>query len=504
MSSALKIALIHMAVTYKDPAANRERLLALIDEAAKQGARLIVAPEMALSGYSFESRADIVPYVETIDGPTVTRIRERAETHGVYICAGLAFCDPGTGIFTNSAVAAAPNGRVVCRYDKINAESRWACPGDPRQDNTFDTPWGRVGILICSDSYHALIPRITALREVDLLLVPANWPNAGIDPLELWRARALENGVYLAGCNRSGMDRIMDCRNASSCVYDPSGELLLHGSKAESHIFTADLPLTQKGRLCRQRRRQCLGRRRPEFYHDCYLNLRMIPDLTPFYNLSEPGELDLYCVVPQENQHPTAALDAQLKKSQPEKGSLFLLPAFAYSEENLLQMAQNARRQQVGILTRAVNKGGKDRIILADKEERKEWEIYAPAPDRLFERPVFDFGPARIHLATAADIAHPEPALVAAKKGGDLLIAMEENLSPQTTMLGGIRTIEQLAVGLCGRNAAGLWRPPDGHKRWRETLAGPGRGCRMNLDTRLTRRKIFQDNVDFELLLRRP
>ncbi len=182
MPLSLKVALLHMAVTHKDPTANRKVLLTLIDKAAGEGAQLIPAPEMALSGYSFDHRGDIAPYTEAVDGPTLTQIGERARLHGVFICVGLALSHPSTGIFTNSAVAVDPDGRVVCRYDKINAEGRWACPGDPRRNNTFETPWGRMGILIFSDTYHSLLPRVTALRKVDLLLVPANWPPTGINP----------------------------------------------------------------------------------------------------------------------------------------------------------------------------------------------------------------------------------------------------------------------------------------------------------------------------------
>ena len=76
-------------------------------------------------------------------------------------------------------MAVAPDGEIVHRYDKINAESRWACPK------------------------------------------------------ELWCARALENGFYLAGCNRTGIDRIMDCRQAPSLVCDPSGKVI-HEAATES------------------------------------------------------------------------------------------------------------------------------------------------------------------------------------------------------------------------------------------------------------------------------
>lgn len=91
-----------------------------------------------------------------------------------------------------------------------------------------------MGVLICSDTYNGLMPRITALRGADLLLVPANWPPTGLNPRVLWRVRAMENGIFLAACNRTGIDRIMDCRQALSCVSDPQGHLLLEAKTRRS------------------------------------------------------------------------------------------------------------------------------------------------------------------------------------------------------------------------------------------------------------------------------
>lgn len=175
---------------------------------------VVLAPELAVSGYSFADYRDMAPYAETADGPTLTAVAHLCALYGMYACIGLAEMDPLSGILYNSAFVVDPNGSIVCRYRKINAEFRWACPGDPTQDNTFDTPWGRIGVLICSDSYHSLMPRVTALRGANLLLIIANWPPTGLNPVEIWRARAMENGVFVAACNRTGQDLVMDCSRA--------------------------------------------------------------------------------------------------------------------------------------------------------------------------------------------------------------------------------------------------------------------------------------------------
>ena len=498
----MRIALLHAAIAYGKVDENRKDLLDMISRAAGSGANLIVAPEMALPGYSFDNREAIAPFVETIDGPTVTAVGELAQMHGVYVCVGLALEEPQTGIFHNSAVVVDPDGKVICRYNKINAESRWACPGDSRQDNTFPTPWGRIGLLICSDSYYGLMPRITALRGADLLLVPANWPPTGLDPCELWRARAMENGIYLAACNRTGIDRTMDCRQAVSCAIDPNGRILLNARHADSQIFTVDLPLTEKGRLDDTIRWQRLAARCPDRYNDCYLNLRPIQDLTPFLNLPSPDILDVYGVVPEADEHPIDALLRSLDDRNSPPG-LFLLPRFAYADEALNRIGEIAAKYQAGIITCRWASDGHDCFAFPGDGEMQHWPFVSASGEQTENYPWIDFGSARLKPVPFDLLAHPENGVAAAKQDCDLMVSFGESLDENQRLQAGVRTIEHLAVACSTPAMAGIWLPPDGHQRWEEQVAGPGAVCHVALDTHRTRQKRFQDNIDFDTLLKR-
>ena len=367
----LKLALIHLNVRYRKPEENRERLFRSVSEAAARGAKIVVAPEMSVSGYSFESRDEIAPLAETGDGPTTTGLAGLSERHGIYVCVGIAEKDPWTGILYNSAFVLGPEGRTVSRYRKINAESRWACPGDPRQDNTFETPWGRAGVLICSDAYHGLMPRATALRGANLLLAPSNWPPSGLDPAELWRARALENGFYLAACNRTGVDRIMDCRDASSYVFDPSGRTLLEGKNEDTGIFVAELPLDSNGRIDGKARLNRLADRRPSHYYDCYLNLRMIRDLTGFLKLPEPAVVKVNCVVPEAGKHPVESLKDHLKGNGRENKGLYLLSPYDFSDGALETVERIACDTGAGVVACNLENGDSTiRLFRARKSRR--------------------------------------------------------------------------------------------------------------------------------------
>ncbi len=501
-ANTLRIALLHAAIAHGDVEKNRKRLLAMIAEAAEQGAKIITAPEMALPGYSFESREAIAPCVEPVDGPTLTAVAALARNHGVYVCIGLALETAKTAIFHNSAVVIDPAGRTVCQYNKINAESRWACPGDPRQNNTFDTPWGRVGVLICSDSYFGLMPRTTALRGVELLLVPANWPPSGIDPCELWRARAMENGIFLAGCNRTGVDRVMDCKKAPSCVFDPSGRTILEPTTAAgSIILQVDLPLNAEGRLDDWPRKKRMATRCPEKYHDCYRNLRAVQDLTSLLNLPAAAVMAANAVVPEEKEHPVEALARTLGQQSPAVG-LFLLPWFDYSDEDLRRIGEMAGSRQVEVVTCRRAGDVCTGLVFSMDGLMQSLPLALTACQQAPGDGLADTASARLKLAPFDFLAHPEPAVAAAKRGCDLVVAFGDTLNESQHLLSGVRTIDYLSVACVTPAGAGIWLPPEGHQRWEERIAAPGEVCTLSVDTNRTRQKRFQDSIDFDTLLK--
>src|SRR5690242_7787552 len=84
-------------------AGNMARLCALVAEAAGAGARVIVMPEMAVTGYCFRDRAEIAPLVETVPGPATEAFGAIARRHGCYVAVGLAERDPASDLYYNTA-----------------------------------------------------------------------------------------------------------------------------------------------------------------------------------------------------------------------------------------------------------------------------------------------------------------------------------------------------------------------------------------------------------------
>lgn len=496
---SLKIAFIHYNVQYKNGRENRLHLLTHMREAAVGGAQIILTPEMAVSGYSFKDRADICEQVESEDSEFINEINAIAEEFGCYICVGLALLQEETGAYCNSAIVVGP-GNFFQRYDKINGEVRWARPGDPNQSNCFDTPWGRIGILICSDTYYDLQPRITALRGADLLLVPANWPPSGLDPVELWRARAVENGIAIAGCNRTGKDLNMCCESAESCLISSAGEVLFRQSSPKTAIFVHCLPLVG-GKLDSNKRKERLKSRRVENYHSCYKNINIISDLTSFFDLPASGELAIHCLVNSKGTA-TETLDKLAATSREynindttEKTSLWLLSLKDLTAIHLENLQRIARENGIWI---SIQVSGETSAHLFGPESyiRTEMVTDKAQPSHI------DIGPARVAFMPYSSILHPENSVAASKDGCDLIVVGGERFTEEEKLICGARSINHLVVAMCNDQGGGIWMRPEGHARWGEILQEKSGVCNFVLNTELTRKKHFQDRLDLDRLFR--
>jgi predicted amidohydrolase len=476
-----------MAVESGQPERNLALLLGLAREAAQGGARLIVAPEMSLSGYCFEDRASVLPFAQSADGPALAAVRDLARELKVYVALGLAELAEETGILYNSAFLVDDQGAILGRSRKINAESRWASPGDQKQDNVFPTPWGRVALHVCSDSWNSLIARVSAVKGADLLLLLANWPPAGLNPLDLWRFRALENGLWFVACNRTGAEAGLDCTEAASCAYDPWGREIFSGQSPGSAVFRVELPLGPGGKLDSSRRKEIMGQRDVARCHRLYGNFTGLKFLTGFLKLPEPGLMTVAALIPPPGQSPAGFLGEAPLAPSPD---LLLLPAWPYSGPELALLKRLTEGQPA--LTRLPS--GEWVFLGGLAGERA-----ARGSDGLC---LIDLPKARAWLAEPGEIAHPEPTLAAAKWGTDLAIAYVGSLTPKARLLAALRPIDQLACAVVAPDGAAMGLPWQGHDPGRGAWAGPGEAAALEIDVAETREKRFQDRLDFEALFR--
>jgi predicted amidohydrolase len=272
----VKVAAVQCSSELGDVAGNTKRLAGLIREAAAKGAKFIVLPEAAITGYvsqdlhwnwHVEGRPiekmfrgqDPAPYAQTVPGPATEQFCALAKELTIYLTipllervdlvagGGGASGERSGPKYFNTVCLAAPDGRMVAHYRKINPwplpEKSWATPGD-RGIQTFDTEYGRVGLAICFD-IHTILDDYKD-RKLWALLYPIAWVDDE-HPAE-WFFHRLPRHVgkynhHLIGANWS-VDAPQRWRGYGfSTIISADGEVLasarsLHGSE----IVYAELP----------------------------------------------------------------------------------------------------------------------------------------------------------------------------------------------------------------------------------------------------------------------
>ena len=230
------VAAIQFDPAFGEKEKNISNLLRLTEEAARHGARLIVHPELATTGYCWLSREEVAPYVEPVPVPTTDRFQQLAAQYDCYIATSFPEVDPATNVYYNCMALIGPTG-LIGVYRKIHSyisEPRWARDGDLGFP-VWDTPLGRLAGIICMDAEFFEAARIPALRGADVLLFPTDWMEEKC-PSNRWMARAFENGVYFIAANRCGLERGVQF-SGGSCVLDPDGAIQAYLDNGEGIVY---------------------------------------------------------------------------------------------------------------------------------------------------------------------------------------------------------------------------------------------------------------------------
>ncbi|MBJ2268644.1 nitrilase family protein [Pseudomonas sp. MF6772] len=232
---------------------NLHRSLALAAEAVNGGANLIVLPELSNCGYFFSSRQDAFEHAEPVPGgASVQAWMAFAATHQVYLVAGLNEIE-GRQLF-NTAVLLGPDG-LIGKYRKAhlwNLEKLWFTPGNLGFP-VFETPIGRIGLLICWDIWFPEVPRILSQQGADIICSLNNWvwtPPPLFDEAGKCMASYLTmtaahvNNVFIAAASRIGEERdarYLGCSLIAGTNGWPIGKV---ASANHQEILFADIDLT--------------------------------------------------------------------------------------------------------------------------------------------------------------------------------------------------------------------------------------------------------------------
>jgi predicted amidohydrolase len=238
-----------------------EMHLSYIEEAAAGGASLVVFPECSLQGYPADFRASdanasLEPFLKTVEtvaeGPNVALIAEKAMERGVYVIYGLNEATDRPGVIYNSMVMTGPDGLVgVFRkvHVGITEQVFWRRGNDWP---VYDTPFGKIGMLICYDKAWPEACRELTLRGADLLVMSTAWslhnPVDGDD--DVWveqyklydRVRAVENSRWFISSNFVGELGGLHFFGLSQIV-DPLGHVLATTGTSEAGLAFADVDI---------------------------------------------------------------------------------------------------------------------------------------------------------------------------------------------------------------------------------------------------------------------
>jgi predicted amidohydrolase len=261
----LRAALIQLNSS-DDPEANLPETERLIRQAAAEGAKLVLTPEVT----------NIVSTSRTVqnqrlaleaDDATLARLCEVTVQSGVWLSLGSLALKSGDqdGRFVNRQFLIGPDGGIRARYDKIHMfdvelggeesyrESKGYRPGD--QAVAADTPWGRMGLTICYDMRFPALYRALAESGAAILTVPSAFTvTTGPAHWEvLLRARAIETGSFVLAAAQWGNHAISWGRAREtyghSIAIDPWGRVLADAGEGVgvTHV-TLDLDAVAEAR----------------------------------------------------------------------------------------------------------------------------------------------------------------------------------------------------------------------------------------------------------------
>jgi N-carbamoylputrescine amidase len=245
----VKAAAVQFEPKIGETASNQEKLLSLIKKAFDQGAHLVVAPEMANTGYMFESKEEAYQLAELVPGgPMVQALENTAAEHEGYIVSGMMERE-GDKLY-NTAVLVGPEG-FIGKYRKTHlwdVDKSIYEPGDIGFP-VFDLPFARIGICICYDQMFPEVSRIFAMQDVDIICSPTNWvviPGLATPEDPTWaynvRAQSQCSSIYMVCADRIGNERGVTF-GGSSCITGLMGFLGGPASGDKEEIITADLDI---------------------------------------------------------------------------------------------------------------------------------------------------------------------------------------------------------------------------------------------------------------------
>ena len=244
MKEVFKIALAQISCKQADKTENLRKIKKTVAKAKRQGAELVIFPELSLTGYVLKD--EIYELAERIPGPSTKIIEDVAKKNDIHVVFGLPeISDKTEATLHNSAVLIGPEG-FIGKYHKmylpthsIFEEKRYFRPG--YETAVFDTELGKLGLIICYDIYFPEVARLTRLKGAELIVCISASPGVRRSFFEvLTVARAIENTAFLAFVNLAGIQDGLQFWGGSRLI-GPSGRVLVQAKYDEDDFVMGEV-----------------------------------------------------------------------------------------------------------------------------------------------------------------------------------------------------------------------------------------------------------------------
>jgi predicted amidohydrolase len=253
----LTLGLAQLNTKLGDVKANLEKHLAYIDDAAKQGVDVLIFPELSLTGYVLQDLAPTMAARPTADDKVFGPLLAASRAHNMDLMVG--FVDEDSRNRFYIAAAYLSQGEVKHVHHKVYLptyglfdEGRFFAWGDSVR--AFDTRFGRMGMLVCEDFWHASAPYLLWLDGADVMLFQSASPGRGLNAShQLESSRWVEHVLqayaslfttFIAHSNKVGFEDGLNFWGGA-IAFDPNGEELAKGPYFEEALTVTQFDLNQ-------------------------------------------------------------------------------------------------------------------------------------------------------------------------------------------------------------------------------------------------------------------
>jgi len=286
-AAPFKVAAVEFNPEFFEFEQNIPRIVDIVEEAAKAGAKIIVLPETATSGYIYKDRKQFDPYLDTVPGKTTDALAKVSAKHGVYVTIGIAEIDRATGLAYNTGALVGPEG-YIGKYRKVGLnpdDQLWFTPGNLGYP-VFDTAYGKLAMEICYDDSYWEIARTAAVKGAQILCFmsssdralksePSEWSNhstiSAVQEINAW------NGVALIATDRNNSESnpttgLTVYYGGIASIWSPLGKKIAQALPSKPNVPPSQPPFILYGEIdpaeFENPVQTSFSERRPELYGD--------------------------------------------------------------------------------------------------------------------------------------------------------------------------------------------------------------------------------------------